>query len=82
MPHYDYHCTECGHKEEIFQKISEDALTQCPKCKKNTLKRGPGGGVGLSFKGEGFYVNDYSADKKSSSGSCCPCGKNKKDCGS
>jgi len=87
MPNYDYHCTDCGHKEEVFQKITEDALTKCPKCKKESFKRGPGGGIGLSFKGSGFYVNDYAPNQSQSPSdqkppSCCPCGKNKNDCSS
>ena len=68
----------------LIDKIAE--LT-CPKCKKDSLKRGVGGGVGLAFKGSGFYSTDYpSGDKNSSENtdsqspkksSCCPCGKPK-----
>lgn len=85
MPTYAYHCTNCSHKLEAFQKITEEPLKKCPSCGKDTLNRGPGGGVGLSFKGDGFYITDYGSRKDSkdtkdtnsnSCGSCCPCGKN------
>jgi putative FmdB family regulatory protein len=84
MPTYDYHCESCGHCEEVFQKITDASLTQCPACKKEAYKRGPGGGVGLSFTGTGFYITDYGSKKSDSEptssgggGQCCPCGKNK-----
>jgi putative FmdB family regulatory protein len=84
MPTYDYHCKECGHQAEITQKISEPALETCPKCNKKAFKRGPGGGIGLAFKGSGFYINDYArpssepSEKPSSCNpsGCCPCNKN------
>lgn len=63
MPTYDYECAACGHQQEIFQSMSEDPLTLCPECGKESLKRLVGGGLGVIFKGSGFYVND---SKKSS----------------
>ncbi|CDR34508.1 FmdB family zinc ribbon protein [Criblamydia sequanensis] len=96
MPTYDYTCENCGHRLEAFQKITSDPLTTCPKCHKEALRRGPGGGIGLSFKGSGFYITDYKSPPKSDSKDsspkkepqskndspkgCCPCGKNKKEC--
>ena len=74
MPTYDYRCLACEHKMEAFQKITDPCLTICPACQKNELRRGPGGGIGLSFAGAGFYINDYkteSVPKKE----CCPCDK-------
>ncbi len=66
MPTYDYHCCECQHHLEKRQKISDAPLKSCPECGKESLKRGPGGGVGLLFKGSGFYITDYSSKKGSS----------------
>lgn len=83
MPTYDYHCEQCGHTEEVFQKITDAVLTKCPACHKESFQRGPGGGVGISFTGSGFYITDYGPKKpgseppKSDGGGCCPCGKNK-----
>lgn len=64
MPTYDYRCTNCGHEFEEFQSISAEPLKVCPKCNQETLKRVLGGGAGMIFKGEGFYLTDY---KKSES---------------
>lgn len=58
MPNYDYECRSCGHDFEIFQRMSDDFLTQCPSCGKEKLQRLIGGGLGIIFKGSGFYVND------------------------
>ena len=66
MPNYDYHCTNCGFTEEISQRMSENALTTCPNCGKETFERAITGGAGVLYKGEGWYVTDYS--KKSSGG--------------
>ncbi|CUI17915.1 conserved hypothetical protein [Candidatus Protochlamydia naegleriophila] len=75
MPHYDYSCASCGHEEEIFQKMSEQPLVDCPACHQAEFKRKPGGGSGLHFKGSGFYITDYNnTPSKPSSGGCCPCG--------
>lgn len=65
MPTYEYACTKCGHAFEAFQSMKDEPLKQCPKCRKQTLKRLVGGGAGLIFKGSGFYITDYK--KKSGS---------------
>ena len=43
--------------------MSADLLTDCPECKKNSLRRIISGGTGLIFKGSGYYLTDYK-DKK------------------
>lgn len=65
MPTYDYECKGCGHIFEYFQNMSDDPLSECPKCG-SEVKRLIGGGLGVIFKGSGFYVTD---NKKSSSNS-------------
>lgn len=85
MPNYDYFCSDCGEQLEVFQKITEPALTTCPKCQKETLVRKPGGGIGLAFSGDGFYATMYGdkkAPQENGGGGCCPCGKNKGSCSS
>jgi putative FmdB family regulatory protein len=62
MPTYEYECRECLHRFEEFQKITDKPLSTCPKCG-GRLRRLITGGIGLIFKGSGFYVTDY---KKSS----------------
>ncbi len=68
MPSYDYECKACGHAFEAFQTMSEEPLVECPSCNQETLRRLIGGGMGIIFKGSGFYVND-SRSSKSSAGS-------------
>lgn len=46
--------------------MSEPAITKCPNCGKETFMRAITGGAGVLYKGEGWYVTDYS--KKSSGG--------------
>jgi putative FmdB family regulatory protein len=65
MPSYDYECAECGHFFEEFQSMSDPVLTSCPECGKEGLKRLIGGGLGIIFKGSGFYVNDSKSTKSS-----------------
>ncbi len=57
MPTYVYECRECGHRFEIFQSFSAEALQTCPECQQVTLRKVlfP---AGVVFKGSGFYVND------------------------
>ena len=82
MPTYEYACSKCGQQFEIFQSMSENALTTCPKDKccqkkwgKGKVKRLLGSGAGLIFKGSGFYITDYRSEgykqaaKKDSGGS-------------
>lgn len=57
MPTYEYECYECGHRFEVFQKITDDPVTACEKCSGRVRKViSP---VGIMFKGSGFHVNDY-----------------------
>ena len=66
MPTYDYECTSCDYKFEIFQQITEKTLKSCPNCKKKKLQRLIGTGGAVIFKGSGFYQTDYrSKDYKS-----------------
>ena len=68
MPTYDYICNECKKTFEYFQSMSADALTDCPECKKKSLRRIISGGTGLIFKGSGYYLTDYKDKKVKDSG--------------
>ena len=64
MPTYDYECTECEHKFEVFQSITEAKRVKvCPKCGKMKANRLIGAGGGVIFKGAGFYTTDYRSKK-------------------
>lgn len=80
MPTYEYSCKNCSHRLEKLQKMSDEPLKHCPKCQKETLQRIPGRGIGLSFVGSGFYINDYARKSPAKEGGCCPCGKNQPSC--
>lgn len=56
MPTYGYRCPD-NHTFERLQKITDPPITECEVCGKPVKKiLYP---VGISFKGSGFYVNDY-----------------------
>ena len=70
MPLYDYRCDGCDTQFEMRQSFSDDTLSLCP------VEDGPAAcitpgegpvkkvftGVGISFKGDGFYKNDHGAN--------------------
>ncbi len=64
MPTYDYKCLSCGHQFEVFQSMTAELVSNCPKCN-GKVKRLIGAGAGPIFKGSGFYQTDY---KNSSTG--------------
>lgn len=63
---YEYICAVCSHEWEASQPISAPALTQCPKCKKQSAKRQVSGGTGFLLKGGGWYADLYSSPGASS----------------
>ncbi len=76
MPTYDYECDACGHRLEMFQRMSEEALKKCPACGQDQFRRLFGTGAAIVFKGTGFYQTDYrsasyksAAEKESKDGS-------------
>jgi putative FmdB family regulatory protein len=69
MPTYEYICEKCGHGFEAFQSISSKPLQICPeescarkKWGRGRVKRKISSGVGLLFKGSGFYATDYRSE--------------------
>lgn len=58
MPLYEYKCRDCGSVFEFMQKASEPPQKKCPKCRGHLdkLLSAPA----LQFKGQGWYVTDYS----------------------
>ena len=58
MPTYEYECTKCGHLFEVFQPITAEPVKKCPKCK-GKVRKLISPGIGLIFKGSGFYITDY-----------------------
>jgi putative FmdB family regulatory protein len=58
MPTYTYICKDCGHKYDKLQSITTEPDKTCPQCS-GEVERLIGGGIGIVFKGTGFYVTDY-----------------------
>jgi putative FmdB family regulatory protein len=85
MPTYEYRCPE-GHTFDLFQRMSDDPVADCPECGA-AAERILSGGGGLLFKGEGFYITDYRSDsykkaaKKDSGGGESSAGASKGDSG-
>ena len=84
MPTYQYVCGQCDAPLEAIQSFSDDALTTCPVCNAEALRK-VYGSVGVVFKGSGFYRNDSrgtstsvtpsTSDSSSSSGSAAATSK-------
>ena len=60
MPTYRYECDECGHSEEVVQKITADPLDRCPACGSATYHRVIFA-TGFILKGSGWYKTDYAS---------------------
>jgi len=56
VPTYAYRCTACSHKFDIFQKFTDEPLTDCSEC--GSPLRKVFQPVGIVFKGSGWYIND------------------------
>jgi putative FmdB family regulatory protein len=67
MPTYQYRCKEeaCRHEFEAVQSFSDPTLTECPVCGGEIAK--VFSGVGISFKGGGFYTTDHGSRSKATS---------------
>lgn len=63
MPIYEYRCTQCGHKLEALQKLSEAPLTLCPSCGKEALTKLVSA-AGFQLKGSGWYQTDFRGGSK------------------
>ncbi len=78
MPIYEYQCSECGHKLEVLQKMSDDPLTICPACNASALKKLISA-VGFRLSGTGWYETDFKTkDKRNISGERDPAAKTEK----
>ncbi|MDN5865225.1 MAG: zinc ribbon domain-containing protein [Gammaproteobacteria bacterium] len=58
MPIYEYRCTDCGHRFERWQKMSDPDPDQCPECEKRHVERLISA-VGFRLKGGGWYETDF-----------------------
>jgi len=81
MPTYEYLCDDCGYHFDVVQRITEDPLKECPKCK-GQVKRLINC-TNFMLKGDGWYRSGYtkgtnnnsnkSETKKNDTKSCESC---------
>ena len=63
MPIYEYACSNCDHRLDALQKVSDAPLVDCPACGKPALKRllsAPR----FRLKGKGWYETDFKKDNQ------------------
>jgi putative FmdB family regulatory protein len=62
VPIYEYRCDN-SHEFDIFQRMSDDPLTECEVC--GAPARRVLSAPAVHFKGSGFYTTDYGPKKSS-----------------
>jgi putative FmdB family regulatory protein len=65
MPTYEYLCGKCNHEFEREQRITEDPIKTCPKCRARKVQRLISR-TGFVLKGSGWYSDLYSSSKPAS----------------
>ena len=66
MPTYEYECQKCGHEFEREQRITDDPVKMCPRCRAKRVRRL----ISLTsfvLKGGGWYADSYSRRSDSQS---------------
>ena len=80
MPTYEYRCQKCRQDFEVFQRITDEPVKECPEC---------GGSVerliaatNFILKGNGWYKSDYGTPNVPSKAEApsCSAEKNKPSC--
>jgi putative FmdB family regulatory protein len=61
MPIYEYECAKCGHQTEVWQRITDQSITKCERCKGKMRRLISQSSFHL--KGTGWYVTDYASNK-------------------
>jgi len=67
MPIYEYGCRKCGHEFEREQRITEDPIKTCPRCKSKQARRLISR-TSFVLKGSGWYNDLYSSAKPAKEG--------------
>jgi len=62
MPIYEYLCDKCRHEFEAEQRITEDPIRSCPKCRARKVQRLISQ-TSFMLKGSGWYSDLYSSSK-------------------
>src|SRR5690606_32406947 len=67
VPIYVYKCSDCGHTQDVLQKMSDPVLTDCPECGHSTYAKQVTS-AGFQLKGTGWYVTDFRNNGKAPQG--------------
>jgi putative FmdB family regulatory protein len=63
MPIYEYMCEKCSHEFEREQRITDDPVKTCPKCRSRRVKKLISQ-TSFVLKGGGWYSDLYSSSGK------------------
>jgi putative FmdB family regulatory protein len=63
MPTYEYECQACGDRHDVFQRMSDDPLVDCPSCSEPALKKLLSAPA-FQLKGTGWYQTDFKNNAK------------------
>lgn len=58
MPIYEYRCPDCGHEFEQLQSFKDPAITACPGCGENDVRKLISK-TNFALKGGGWYKDHY-----------------------
>jgi len=61
MPFYEYACDKCESEFEVEQRITEEPLKSCPKCRSRRIKRLISR-TSFALKGGGWYADGYASN--------------------
>ena len=78
MPIYEYACGKCEHEFEVEQRITDDPIKTCPKCRSRKVKKLISQ-TSFLLKGGGWYSDLYSSSKPKDSKSDSADGGSKSD---
>ena len=80
MPIYSYRCENCGHQQDVLQKMSDPLLVTCPACGAPAYRKQVTA-AGFQLKGSGWYVTDFRnpASKEPAKSGSADAGATKKD---
>ena len=65
MPIYEYLCAKCDHEFEREQRITDDPVKTCPKCRSRRVKKLISQ-TSFVLKGSGWYADGYGNKKTDS----------------
>ncbi|MFQ5415811.1 MAG: FmdB family zinc ribbon protein [Myxococcota bacterium] len=68
MPIYEYACAKCESEFEAEQRITDEPLKTCPRCRSKRVKRLISR-TSFALKGGGWYADGYGTARSESKGS-------------